>query len=150
MGVGTRDEEGFGAKIRYLGQWWVVTSQKLLWDVINYECASYLLLVPKSANAILGHQGTYASVNYVIIVWNNGLFGAHVAIPENAELLVIGHMVTNCSGIWIKIHIFSHKMNMKIQAAKRHSFSWPQCVNININYVIDPSPCIKQLCICGI
>ena len=38
-----------GTRGRYLGHWNLITSHRILWDIITYTCPRYLLLVPKSS-----------------------------------------------------------------------------------------------------
>ena len=59
------------------------------------------------------------------------LFGAQAIIWINARILVIGHLETNFSEIWLRIRRLSlKKMHLKMLAAKWQPFlSQPQCVN---------------------
>ena len=63
--------EDFDTGSRYLGLGLVITSHRILWDVITYPCPRYLLLMPKSSYTAAKIHWVFHAGWFPMCVWCN-------------------------------------------------------------------------------
>ena len=64
-----------------LGHGWVITSHRILWDIINSPCPRYLLLASKSICGKLKYKISH-DANFVVIGDNGGWYHENSRIPD--------------------------------------------------------------------